>query len=418
MLFVYRLLTRILYPFVYVYLKWRQKKGKEHTSRLKERFGYATASKTKGHVVWIHAASVGEVMSVLSLSEQILFTYPDISLLITTGTLTGSQIVTARLTDKRVIHQFVPVDVVCCVQRFLTHWKPKIAIFVESELWPNLIILTKKSGAKTILLNAKLSHRSFQKWQKCTSFARRILSTFDAIYPQSLGVLVRMHSLGITDALYLGHLKFAADPLTIDSDITEKFQTKRPSFAAISTYHEEEAILFQALRDLKAQFPNMLLLLAPRHPSRVSAIIAQASAHQLSCVLRTSNSPILPHHDIFILDSIGELALILEMTDLAFLGGTLVPVGGHNPIEPVLKGCALMVGPSRENIEEICEKLLPCLETVYTKEDVVHCVSAWMIHAEYKKNKLHHVKVLMHENGSVMNRVMENLHPHFKEALI
>ncbi|MGH6979608.1 MAG: 3-deoxy-D-manno-octulosonic acid transferase, partial [Stellaceae bacterium] len=267
----YRSLTVAVGPFSSVYLAQRRRVGKEVPGRISERRGQASRARPAGRLIWIHAASVGEIASVLSLVDRLL-EEREVSVLITTGTVTSARLVEERADDHgRVIHQFVPLDHPGYVRAFLDHWRPDLAMWVESELWPNLIHEARGRGIPMLLLNARMSARSFRGWQRLPSVIRPLLGGFDLCLAQDSIHADRLKQLGARHAMCVGDLKSAAAPLPVASAELERLARQigdRPIWLAASTHDGEEAIAADAHRALQRDLPSILTLIAPRHPSR------------------------------------------------------------------------------------------------------------------------------------------------------
>lgn len=360
LLFLYRWLTLFASPMITLYLIYRSRRGKEDDVRLPERQGYASLPRPSGSLVWIHAASIGEAVSVLPLLRLILDGNPALHALMTTGTVTSSELLASKL-PPRTLHQFIPVDTLWPVQRFLEHWKPDLALFVESELWPNLIGETARRSCPIILLNARMSDRSLKKWQRFSSLARQMLSCFTLVLAQSAEDRERLEMLGAQNVRYLGNLKFDAPPLPADPKETGKLLSrigKRPLWLAASTHEGEEALAADVHHTLKNTYKNALTIIVPRHPERGRIIAEICRQKGLNVMLRTKGETIQDATDIYIADTIGELGLFYRLSSIAFLGGSLVPHGGQNPLEAARLECAIIAGPHTHNFTRIYEELI------------------------------------------------------------
>jgi 3-deoxy-D-manno-octulosonic-acid transferase len=357
---VYRSLTLAAGPFSAIYLAQRQRAGKEMPGRVPERRGQASRARPAGHLVWIHAASVGETASVLSLVDRLL-DERDVSVLITTGTVTSARLVEERTDPQhRVIHQFVPLDHPGYVRAFLDHWRPDLALWVESELWPNLIHEARRRNIPMLLLNARMSARSFRGWQRLPSVIRPLLGGFDLCLAQDASQADRLKQLGANHATCVGDLKSAAAPLPVASAELERLARQigdRPIWLAASTHDGEEAIAADAHRSLQRDLPRILTLIAPRHPSRAENIAAMLSGRGLAVARRSSHHDIAGTTDVYLADTLGELGLFYRLSGIAFIGGSLVPMGGHNPYEAARLDCAILYGPDMSNAAAIARAL-------------------------------------------------------------
>lgn len=357
MLKLYQTLTILASPLIRLYLFKRRIKGKEDRLRYKERFGYTKVSRPKGKLAWIHAASVGESISILPLIESFSEKFPGFTFLITTGTVTSARIMESRL-PKNAIHQYVPVDILSYVKRFLKHWHPDIAIFVESEIWPNLITQTSKI-CPLIMVNGHISTESFQNWQKNKSFAAQILGAYSLCLTQNELDTKYLIELGARNVKCLGNIKYDAPPLSADIDKLNKIKTiigSRPVWVAASTHKEsesEESMIAMVHKGLKIKYPDLLTIIIPRHPARKDEILQEISDMKLSIAVRSNNDRIDNITDIYLADTMGELGIFYRIANIVFVGGSLVPRGGHNPLEPARLGCAIIVGPHTFNFTDI-----------------------------------------------------------------
>jgi 3-deoxy-D-manno-octulosonic-acid transferase len=345
-LVAYRVAARLLSPALHLLLRQRRARGKEDPSRLPERTGLPSRPRPDGPLVWFHAASVGEATSTLPLIERLRRDRPSLSILLTTGTVTSARLIESRITDAAVLHQFAPLDQPAWVARFLDHWRPDLAVWVESELWPNLVRETRARNVPMILLNARLSRRSFARWQRFPQIARELIGSFDLALAQDAAQGERLAILGARRVLSVGDLKSAADPLPVDdarlAELAEATRG-RPLWLAASTHPGEEAAVIEAQQHLRTRFPNLLTIIAPRHPSRsdeVKAILPEATLH---------SKREAPNGAFHLVDTIGELGLYYRLASVVFVGGSLTPKGGHNPLEAALLDCAIVMGPDTAN---------------------------------------------------------------------
>lgn len=357
---IYRLISILLFPLIELYLFYRVAKKKEDKKRLKERFGNPTQPRPKGDLVWLHAVSVGEANSSLILVDEILKSSPQILILFTTTTLTSAAIISAKLPQfhGRVIHQFLPVDSFFCVKNFLNFWQPKVAIFVESEIWPNLIFEAHQSGAATFLVNARMSEKSVKKWRLAHLIGFNIFDCFTTIFAQTSDDKKRFEKLTDQEILFFGNLKSQAQNLICDAAKLDELKSQigsRKIFVAASTHKGEEEIVIAAHQALKKEFSDLLTILIPRHPNRADEIKNLFAEKKFA--QRSKNENIASTTEIYLADSLGELGTFYSLVDFAFLGGSLVEVGGHNPFEPIKLGCAVISGSHTFNFKEIYQNL-------------------------------------------------------------
>lgn len=355
----YRFATDLLSPLVTGWLLWRRACGKEDRARFSERFGHPSQPRPEGTLLWLHAASVGEANSVLLLIERLRARFPAINLLLTTGTVTSAQLMQKRL-PPQVIHQFAPVDTPAATQRFLRHWKPDIAFWVESEFWPNLVMAARARGCFMTVINGRMSRRSYRGWQRWgTRMMFDMMSCFEVAFAQSEDDGLRLRALGLYDVRYEGNLKFDADLLPCDEAVLFSLQQtlgNRPAWLAASTHDGEEALVAQAHTQLSATQPNLLTIVVPRHPQRGGAI-AQLLANHGTVGLRSRGDTITPGTQFYIADTLGELGLFYRLCDIVFIGGSLVPHGGQNPLEAARLRCAVLTGPHTHNFADMVEDM-------------------------------------------------------------
>jgi len=326
-------------------------------ARLRERRGYGAMSRPPGPLVWLHAASVGELTSVFGLIERI--TSQQISVLVTSGTVTSAKLAAQRL-PPGVVHQFVPLDAPKYVRRFLQHWQPDLALLVESDLWPNLIVECSRRGVPLILVNGRLSEASFRRWRRFPRTIAALLDCFDMCLARMPADGKFFTDLGAPRVLITGNLKFDVPPPPVSVDKLEQLRAaigNRPILGATSTHPGEEAIVIAAHRILRTRVPNLMTAIAPRHPERGPGVAEIASASRLKSTLRSRGQVPDKATDIYIADTIGELGLMYRLAPIVFIGGSLVRHGGQNPIEAAKLGAAILHGPNVSNFAEIYRAL-------------------------------------------------------------
>jgi len=355
LLTVYRLATYGVAPLARLVLARRAAAGKEDKRRLGERWGRTTRARPRGTLIWLHAASVGESLSLLPLIERLLEASADNAVLVTTGTVTSARLMADRLPHDRAWHQYAPLDHPPSVRRFLDHWRPDLAVWVESELWPNLIIETRRRGIKMALLNARMSERSWRGWRRMPGVIRRLLSAFDLVLAQDSKQALRLQDLGASPVESVGDLKAAMTPqdgAAPDLAAIHAAIGDRPVWLAASTHEGEELIVAEAHRQLRRRFPTILTLLAPRHPVRAPAIMALLEQGGIGAVKRSDGALPGPDTDVWLIDTLGELGLFYRLTGLVLVAGSLGEpgtIGGHNPLEAASLGRAVLHGPDMAN---------------------------------------------------------------------
>ncbi len=338
-------------------LRARAGRGKEDPARIGERHGRASRARPAGTLVWVHGASVGESIAALPLVSAIL-EKQDRHVLVTTGTVTSARLMGERL-PPRAFHQYAPLDSAASVRRFLGHWRPDLALFVESEFWPNLILETHARGVPMALINARISERSFRGWKRASALAKRLLSSFDECLAQDDATGARLKALGAKSVAVSGSLKADAAPLPVDEAALDQFRTAvgaRPLFLAASTHPGEETLLLDVA--LKLRPTNALTVIVPRHPARGTEIEAEATTKGLTTRRRSTGALPESSTQVYIADTLGELGLFYRAAPFAFLGGSLIPHGGQNPLEPARLGTAVLTGPHTHNFDETFRVLL------------------------------------------------------------
>lgn len=350
----YRAATRLLRPVANYALERRLRAGKEDPSRLSERRGIPSLPRPEGKLLWLHGASVGESLSVLPLVEGLSKRYPDLRFLVTTGTVTSAELMARRL-PPAAVHQYVPIDQPHFVRSFLDHWKPDAAFFIESELWPVMLGEAAKRDISIALINGRMSPRSFESWQGRKKAARELLSVFDVIIAQNAENAERFEVLSGRKVGTLGNLKLAADKLPAPKALVSQVEgwlAGRPRWLAASTHETEEIQVLSAHRQILAELPDTVLFLAPRHPARGDEIMEICHDHGFSVARRATGDGIAPDTQVYLADTLGELGIFYSLSDIAFVGGSFPPIGGHNPLEPARLGCAILHGPEIFNFAD------------------------------------------------------------------
>lgn len=348
----YRLFASAAEPLSGVLFARRLKRGRENPERLNERRGIASVARPAGSLVWLHGASVGELMSVLPLIARLHAR--GLPLLVTSGTVTSSQLAEQRLPDG-VVHQFVPLDVPAYARRFLDHWQPRLALFVESDLWPNLLHETAAHGVPMVLVNARLSERSFHRWQRFPQAIAYILRRFALALARTPIDAERLDALGAERVVITGDLKLDVPAPPADADTLAKLRQaigSRALLAAASTHPGEDEQVLYAHRELRTAHPGLLTVVAPRHPERGPQIAELARTLGCSATLRSQGVLPASDTDVYIADTLGELGLLYRIAPLVFIGGSLIRHGGQNPIEAAKLGACVLHGPHVWNFAE------------------------------------------------------------------
>ena len=376
----YQLGSALGTPIASQLLTRRQKRGKEHPERLRERLGQPSMPRPKGPLVWVHGASVGEMLAAIALIERLRA--QDFAVLVTSGTVTSAALAEQRLPNG-VTHQFIPLDAPRFVRRFLDHWRPGLALFVESDLWPNLICSSAKRKIPMIIINGRLSERSFKRWRRVPGVIAALLNQFDLCLAQSATDAERYAKLGAPRVSATGNLKLDVPALPADEAALRRLKDivgKRPVMLAASTHAGEEAAVIGAHRRLRAKFPSLLTIVVPRHPARGESIAEEAKGAGLSVALRSRRAQPMPDIGIYIADTLGELGLMYRLAPIVFMGGSLASHGGQNPIEAIRLGAAIIHGSQVWNFAEIYAALDAArgAQPVADEEALATRLGAWL----------------------------------------
>ncbi|WP_271892889.1 lipid IV(A) 3-deoxy-D-manno-octulosonic acid transferase [Candidatus Phyllobacterium onerii] len=354
----YRWVGAAAFPVVGAYVAFRASKGKEERGRHGERYGNASVARPSGPLIWVHAASVGETSAVTPLVEAIIDT--GIHVVLTTGTVTSAKMVQERLGD-RVIHQYVPLDLKPAVDRFLTHWQPDLAVICESEIWPMTILELGTRRVPQVLVNGRLSDRSFASWHRRASIAEALFENLAHVVAQSEVDGERFRALGARPVTVSGNLKVdtAVPPVNnAELALLQRMIGTRKIWAAISTHQGEEAVVAQVHHMLKARHRDLLTIIVPRHPDRAAQIAAEIEKLGMKVALRSRGDQIEPDTDIYLGDTIGDMGLYLRLTEIAFVGRSLTAQGGQNPLEPAMLKSAILSGRNVQNFRDSYQRLI------------------------------------------------------------
>ncbi len=358
MLTAYRLAGAAAYPLVGGYIAWRTTKGKEERTRRRERYGISKVARPPGPLVWVHAASVGESNAVIPLVRRIAGF--GINVVFTTGTVTSAHLVRERFGDT-VLHQYVPLDLKPAVSRFLDHWKPDLAIIAESEIWPMTILELGTRRVPQVLVNGRLSDRSFAAWKKRSFIAEALFENLSHVVAQSELDGERFRALGARPVSVSGNLKVDTDPPVVEEGALRRMRSEiggRPVWAAISTHQGEEVIAADVHELVKKRHPELLTIIVPRHPDRADALAASFFARGLKTVRRSLGDRVTSDTDILLGDTIGEMGLYLRLTEIAFVGRSMTSEGGQNPLEPAMLETAVLSGRNVQNFRDSYQKLI------------------------------------------------------------
>jgi 3-deoxy-D-manno-octulosonic-acid transferase len=406
----YQLGSALGTPIASQLLMRRQKRGKEHPERLSERLGQASMPRPKGPLIWVHGASVGEMLAAISLIERLRAR--DFAVLVTSGTVTSAALAEQRLPNG-VLHQFIPLDAPRFVRRFLDHWRPGLALFVESDLWPNLICSSANRKIPMIIINGRLSERSFKRWRRVPGVIAALLNRFDLCLAQSAADAERYTKLGAPRVNATGNLKLDVPAPPADEAALRRLRDivgKRPVVIAASTHAGEEAAVIGAHRRLRAKFPALLTIIVPRHPARGESIADSAKVAGLPVALRSRRAQPMPD----IGDTLGELGLMYRLAPIVFMGGSLASHGGQNPIEAIRHGAAIIHGPHVWNFAEIYAALDTArgAQPVADEEALVARLGAWLADPAARQAAAEAATATIKKLGGALDRTWAALDPY------
>lgn len=358
-LIIYTLITRFLEPALILHMWFRVARQKEDPRRNGERFGKSSIPRPQGLVLWYHAASLGETISIWPLILKMRKQFPEAHVLLTTGTLSSAELVARYQVENGdwLIHQFRPIDHPRFTKRFIDHWRPDAIFFVESELWPNLLRAARKTQAFMSLVNARLSQTSHRRWSKLRGTFQQLMSYFDVIIAQDDHTRDRINDLGVSHVEMLGNLKRDMAPLACNHGKLQKLKKAigdRPRWLAAITHDDEENVIIATHRTLVQKYPTLLTIIVPRHPERTDDIIRDLTEN----VARASLNQTPDATTAFYMgDTIGDMGLYYRLSSISFIGGSLIPHGGQNPLEAARLDNIIVHGPSTSNFTEIYETL-------------------------------------------------------------
>ena len=388
MFFVYRVLVNLIFLFSPLIILFRLFKRKEHPTRFKEKFSIHTKKKLAGKLIWFHGASVGEILSVVPLIQELEKDKSVNKILITSNTLSSLKVINT-LSLKKTIHQFFPIDNLFFVKKFLKYWSPSVAIFIDSEIWPNMLTSIKQESISLILLNARINKRSFKKWARLGSSAKKLFNKFDLCLTSSNETKIHLKLLGAKNIKYIGNLKFTESESseTVLNKYSKKFFLSKKIWCASSTHKVEEKISASVHLMLKKKYKNILTIIIPRHINRIPEIINELEELDLKIHLHSSRDKIKNNTDIYLVDAYGKTKMFFSICNIVFLGGSLIGHGGQNPLEAARYNCQILHGPNIWNFREIYNLLrrLKVSQKITNIRQIVKKIS--IILNNKKKNK-------------------------------
>ena len=357
MFIVYDLLNLILLIFSPLIFLTRYFLGKEDKKRFKEKFCLFSKRNNSEETIWIHGASVGEILSIIPIIKE-LEKDKNVKKILLTSSTTSSASVVLKFKFKKTVHQYYPLDINFLTKFFINYWKPKIAIFVDSEVWPNMYKNLYRKKIPLILLNARITKKSFNRWKFFPNFSKAIFSKITLALPQNSETKQYLHLLGVKNIKIAGNLKYFGnlEKKKIKNDLSNKFY-KRNIWCAASTHKEEEKFIGRVHNELRSEIKNLITIIIPRHINRTKSIINELSGIGLNYQLHSENKKIKKNTDIYLVDTYGEAIKFYLLSKLTFLGGSLVKHGGQNPLEPAREGNYILYGPNISNFKEVYKML-------------------------------------------------------------
>lgn len=421
---LYTWLFRLFLPLVLLRLWWRGRAQPSYRRRLRERFGRVPARASRAPLVWVHAVSVGETLAAIPMIEQLAARHPGWQWLVTTTTPTGSERVRATLApllDGRLLHYYAPYDLPECVMRFLDALRPQLLVIMETELWPNLLAACRRRGIPTLLANARLSEKSAAGYRRLRRLTGPMLQDLDRVVAQYPADAQRFVALGLPEARVVtsGNIKF---DLQINLGLESEAQalahrwhgSKRPRrqvWLAASTHAGEDELILDAFARLQVQFPRLLLVLVPRHPERFDGVARLVKQRGFNLLRRSDGG--VPGDEVQVLlgDTMGELLRFFGASDVAFVGGSLVPVGGHNMIEPAAWGVPVVCGPHLHNFAVVAEMLRSAGGMVVAEdaEQLANCLQGWLGDEEARRAAGGHAREVAAENSGALQKLVREV---------
>ncbi|MGK2946082.1 MAG: lipid IV(A) 3-deoxy-D-manno-octulosonic acid transferase [Candidatus Malihini olakiniferum] len=414
---LYTILLYFMQPLIWFRLWFRGRKAPNYRRRWSERYGFC-AEKVKPNGIMLHSVSVGETLAAIPLVRALHHRYPSLPITVTTMTPTGSERIRSAFGDD-IYHVYLPYDLPCALKRFFDQVNPKLVIIMETELWPNLITELHRREIPLVIANARLSERSAAGYKKIGSLTRIILRRITLIAAQNQEDGERFVDLGLqrSHLAVIGNLKF---DISITPELAARaialrrqWASRRPVWIATSTHEGEETIILAAHRELLNRFPDLLLILVPRHPERFPT--TQALIHSLfTYTLRSSGEGPAADTQVVIGDTMGELMMLYGIADIAFVGGSLVERGGHNPLEPAAHAIPVLMGPHAFNFKDICLKLSEAggLITVKDTDSIVKEVNSSLTDEDYRLYYGRHAVEVLYQNQGALQRLLTLLEPY------
>ena len=419
-MYIYRFLMMALRMPADVILQKRLAKGKEHPERIWERRGVASLSRPDGDIIWFHVASVGEGVAILPLVKRLLVERPSLHVLVTSGSVTSAKILSERLPE-RAMHQFIPVDIPAWVDGFLDTWRPSVAIFVESEIWPNLIHQTHHRHIPLLMVNGRVSGASENKWKYCYSLIRYLSSLFSVVIPASKNDMARLQRLGFDVSNAIGNIKLYAEPLSYQSDVVHYFETvmaDRPVWVASCLHPEDDTIAIDTHHSILQNHQGAVAVLVPRHPERAEAIEKLCTDKGWHCTRLYHGDGLATVEDlqqahVVLVDVIGRMGDVYELSDVVYLGGGFSTRGGHNPMEPLRQGCVIVQGRDTSNCRDAVELLFENDLGVRatTTEQVSESITHWLTDSDHVQSQKQRAEKMCASLSHVLDNTLDGILP-------
>ncbi len=403
--FIYQFLLSIILCFSPIIIIVRIFKNKEDKFRFKEKFCFFSKKRGNGKLIWFHGSSVGEILSVIPVIKKYDNDKSISKILITSSTVSSSKIL-EKIKFKKTIHQFYPIDHVFFSKKFLNYWKPDVAIFLESEIWPSMFKFIKNRNTPLILLNARITKKSFDRWNKIKKFSYSIFSLVDKAYSQNLETNYYLKKLNVKNIMSIGNLKFiehdSFETNQTDQKLFSQFR-KYKTFVAASTHNTEELFAAKTHILLKKKVKNIITIIIPRHINRVNQIISQINELGLNAISRRSNKKKLNNIDIYIVDTFGESKKFYKFATTVFLGGSIIKRGGQNPLEPARFGAKILHGPNIDNFRDVYKYLnqLKISSSINTPQQCANSII-------FKKN-MKKVKKMKYLSTTILKKTLNEL---------
>ena len=403
MFFLYRIIINVIIIFSPIIILIRLLKKKEDPIRFKEKFGFFSKKKPKGKLVWFHGASVGEILSAVPLIQQLEKNKNITKILVTSNTLSSSKVISS-LKLKKTVHQFFPIDNSYLINKFLKYWSPSIAIFIDSEIWPNMLTKINIKSIPLILLNGRINKKSFKKWKRISLTAKSLFNKFDLCLPSSAESKKHLELLNAKNIKYIGNLKFTESEIKKDNSNKnlKKFFLTKKVWCASSTHNNEEEVAARVHLRLKKKNKNILTVIIPRHISRTAEIADKLKRLNLKVHIHSTSSKIANNTDIYLVDIYGKTKMFFSICKIVFLGGSLIKHGGQNPLEAARFGCQILHGPNIWNFNEIYNLLneFKVSYKVSNTKQIAREISMTFI----KKNNTRNIKYKL---NSLSNRILK-----------